>query len=268
MRKNSNSEPLGIYLKEIAAIPLLTKDQERDLAGRIHGGDMEARDLLIRSNLRLVVNVARQHQGRGISLSDLIEDGNMGLIRAAEGYDPAYGTRFSTYASFWIKQSIKRGIQNTGRMVRVPTYMIELMREFAKAKAELTIPGRAEPTEAEIAKKAGIKKKQLKILKKAQELSQLATDGDGDQDLKLDDLAVDQEVTLYSAEEVEILLKFVDKLPPQEADVIRMRFGMECDELTLKEIGEIMGVTRERIRQIEAKAIQRLAFWMGENPTF
>lgn len=263
MRRNSKSEPLGIYLKEIAATPLLTREQERDLSVRIKSGDMEARDLLIRSNLRFVVNIARQHQGRGIPLADLIEDGNMGLIRAAEGYDVSYGTRFSTYASFWIKQSIKRGIQNTSRMVRVPTHMIELMREYGKAKAALTIPGLPEPTEDQIAKKAGIKKKQLKILKKAQELSQLMTDGDGDKDLKLDDLAVDESVKLYSADEVEILLKFVDKLPPQEGDVIRMRFGMDCDELTLKEIGEIMGVTRERIRQIEAKALERLTAWIN-----
>ncbi len=267
MRK-SNSEPLGIYLKEIANTPLLNREQERDLAERIKDGDMEARDLLIRSNLRLVVNIARQHSPRGLSLADLIEEGNIGLIRAVEGYDVSFGTRFSTYASFWIKQSIKRGILNSSRLVRVPCYMIELMKLYHKAKAELTIPGQAEPTEAEIAKKAGISKKRLTILKKAEKLNQLSTDGDSEKEMTLDSLAVDESTTLYSSEEVEILLKFVDKLPPQEGDIIRMRFGMDCDELTLKEIGEIMGVTRERIRQIEAKAIERLAHWLGENPTF
>jgi RNA polymerase primary sigma factor len=270
MRKGRGDEPLATYLREINEVPLLNREQEQDLARRIQDGDMEARDLLIRSNLRLVVNIARNYYGRGIAMADLIEDGNLGLIRAAEGYDISYGTRFSTYASFWIKQSIKRAMANTCRTIRLPAYLVELLTKWNKAKNALTIPGQPKPTEAQIAKKAGITKKQQRLLKKAQHLQQVTTTPNQQEDGGdiLDMVAIDQTERLYSADEIEILLKFVGKLPPQEADIIRMRFGMDCDELTLKEIGEIMGVTRQRIRQIEAKAIVRLKEWLARTSTF
>ncbi len=270
MQNGRRDGPLSLYLEEVSKAPLLTPEQERELACRISEGDMEARDLLIRSNLRLVVNIARMFQGRGTSLADLIADGNLGLIRAAEGYDAAYGTRFSTYASFWIKQSIKRAMFNTGRTIRFPVYIIGRLTEWNKTKNAMTIPGQPEPTEAQIVKRMGLTKRETRLVKKAQQLRQATFTSDQQEDDGdiLDTLAKEQTERLYSPDEIETMLKFIDKLPPRESDVIRMRFGINCDELTLREIGEIMGLTRERIRQIEIAAVERLKEQLLQIDTF
>ncbi len=264
MRYAEIGSSLSIYLREINKLPLLTAEQERELANRIAEGDPEAREILIRSNLRLVVSIATKHARRGVSLDDLINDGNMGLIRAAESFDPHFKTRFSTYASFWVKQSIKRAIVNTGRIVRLPAYIIELMAEWNKAKNQLINSGEPEPTDEQIAKKIDVSNRQLKLIKKAQKLHQVTSDAENGSTL-IDAIAVDGHGSLYDNDKTKTMLKYVDKLPPREGDVIRMRFGLGCDELTLNEIGDLFGITRERIRQIEAEALARLNVWLSND---
>src|SRR5438477_4705013 len=166
-RSDSVQSPLETYLREINETPLLSADQERELAYRIEDGDSEARDHLVRANLRLVVNIARGYSGKGLGLQDLIEEGNLGLLRAVEGFDPSMNTRFSTYASYWIKQSIKRAIVNTGKTIRLPAYMVELMAKWRRASAKLQEDLGRTPTQEEIAKSLNLPKKKITIIKKA-----------------------------------------------------------------------------------------------------
>src|SRR5271154_4730358 len=159
--------PLETYLSEINDTRLLSAEEERDLAKRIEDGDSEARDHLVRANLRLVVNIARSYQGKGLALQDLIAEGNLGLLRAVEGYDPSMNTRFSTYASFWIKQSMKRAVVNTAKTVRLPAYMVQLLSEWRRAAARLQEEIGRVATEEEIAVRMKLPKKKLNIIKKA-----------------------------------------------------------------------------------------------------
>src|SRR5438093_3611539 len=158
---------LEIYLREINKTPLLTAEQEKQLAYRIETGDLEARDQMARANLRLVVNIARSYAGRGLALHDLIEEGNLGLLRAVEGFDPSMNTRFSTYASYWIKQSIKRALVNTAKTIRIPAYMVELLAKWRRANAKLQDELGRPPTHEEVAKSLNLPKKKLSIIKKA-----------------------------------------------------------------------------------------------------
>src|SRR5438094_6209581 len=166
-RGPSVQSPLETYLREINETPLLNASEEKVLAYKIEEGDSEARDQMVRANLRLVVNIARGYTGKGLSLQDLIEEGNLGLLRAVEGFDPAMGTRFSTYASYWIKQSIKRALINTGKTIRIPAYMVELLSKWRRATARLTEELGRTPTPEEIARVLGLAKKKLPIIKKA-----------------------------------------------------------------------------------------------------
>jgi len=159
--------PLETYLREINETPLLNGKEEKELATRIGQGDTRARDQMVRANLRLVVNIARGYSGKGLGLQDLIEEGNLGLLRAVEGFDPAMGTRFSTYASYWIKQSIKRALINTGKTIRIPAYMVELLSKWRRATARLTEELGRSPTPEEVARVLGLAKKKLPIIKKA-----------------------------------------------------------------------------------------------------
>src|SRR5688500_9596800 len=159
--------PLETYLREINETPLLSAKEERELATLIGQGDVRARDRMVRANLRLVVNIARGYAGKGLSLQDLIEEGNLGLLRAVEGFDPAVGTRFSTYASYWIKQSIKRALINSAKTIRIPAYMVELLSKWRRATARLTEELGRTPTPEEIARVLGLQKKKLPIIKKA-----------------------------------------------------------------------------------------------------
>ena len=168
--RSSNSSlqsPLETYLREINETALLSAADERELAGKIALGDVRARDRMVRANLRLVVNIARGYTGKGLSLPDLIEEGNLGLLRAVEGFDPAMGTRFSTYASYWIKQSIKRALINSAKTIRIPAYMVELLSKWRRANARLTEELGRTPTPEEIARVLGLPKKKLPIIKKA-----------------------------------------------------------------------------------------------------
>src|SRR6476619_502463 len=167
LRSEAVQSPLETYLREINETPLLSASQEKELAYRIETGDAEARDQMVRANLRLVVNIARGYTGKGLGLQDLIEEGNLGLLRAVEGFDPSMNTRFSTYASYWIKQSIKRALVNTAKTIRIPAYMVELLAKWRRASSKLQDElGRA-PTHEEVAKVMGLPKKKLNIIKKA-----------------------------------------------------------------------------------------------------
>src|SRR3977135_3878116 len=167
LRSDAVQSPLETYLREINETPLLNADEEKQLAYRIEDGDSEARDRMVRANLRLVVNIARSYTGKGLGLQDLIEEGNLGLLRAGEGFDPTMNTRFSTYASYWIKQSIKRALINTAKTIRIPAYMVELLSKWRRASARLTEELGRTPTPEEIARVLGLARKKLPIIKKA-----------------------------------------------------------------------------------------------------
>src|SRR6201987_3170948 len=167
LRSGSVQSPLETYLREINETPLLNAEEEKQLAYRIEDGDSEARDRMVRANLRLVVNIAGGYTGKGLGLQDLIEEGNLGLLRAVEGFDPAMGTRFSTYASYWIKQSIKRALINSAKTIRIPAYMVELLSKWRRASARLTEELGRTPTPEEVARVLGLARKKLPIIKKA-----------------------------------------------------------------------------------------------------
>ena len=258
-------QPLETYLHEINETPLLSAEEERRLAYRIEDGDSEARDHMVRANLRLVVNIARGYAGKGLGLQDLIEEGNLGLLRAVEGFDPSMNTRFSTYASYWIKQSIKRAVINTGKTVRLPAYMVELLTKWRRATAVLQEElGRA-PTEEEIAAHLCLPKKKLAIIKKAIRIYNSTPQSDQNDDgWSLDEMLSDErvkgpEAEMSEADDLHSVLGMLDKMDGREAAVLRMRFGLDGDDpMTLQEIGERLGLTRERVRQIESEALAKL----------
>jgi len=258
--------PLETYLREINETPLLSPEEEQELAIRIGEGDIRARDRMVRANLRLVVNIARGYTGKGLGLQDLIEEGNLGLLRAVEGFDPAMGTRFSTYASYWIKQSIKRALINTGKTIRIPAYMVELLSKWRRATTRLAEELGRTPTAEEIARILGLPKKKLPIIKKAIRIYNATPQTDQteagwtlgemvpDERLRSpDDLLLEHDSLLH-------VLQMLETMDTREATVLKMRFGLgEQEPCTLKEIGESLGLTRERVRQIETDALAKLA---------
>lgn len=262
--------PLETYLREINETPLLTAEQERTLARGVQKGDQEARDRMVRANLRLVVNIAREYTGKGLALPDLIEEGNLGLLRAVEGFDPTMNTRFSTYASYWIKQSIKRSLVNTAKTIRIPAYMVELLAKWRRVSARLQDElGRA-PTHEEVARALELPAKKLSIIKKAILVySSNPQTEQADQGWTLGEMLQDARTRTPDEEMIETdnlkhVMEMLDKMDPREATVLRMRFGLDDNEpRTLKEIGESLGLTRERVRQIESEALSKLAVSMG-----
>jgi RNA polymerase primary sigma factor len=265
LRKDPAQAPLETYLHAINETPLLRGEEERALAARIESGDSEARDHLIRANLRLVVNIARKYVGRGPGLEDLIAEGNLGLMRAVEGFDASMNTRFSTYASYWIKQSIRRYLIGTAKTVRLPAYMVDLMAKWRRATAELQDElGRA-PTEEEVVDRLQLPRKKLKIIKKALRIHNGGIQGEQKEDYSIDETLEDMrnkapDAAMAENDELHQVLQMVDQLEPRDASVIRMRFGLDGEEpRTLKEIGDHLGLTRERVRQIERDALAQLA---------
>jgi RNA polymerase primary sigma factor len=254
--------PFETYLHDINETALLNAEEEAELAERVRDGDAEARDHLARANLRLVVSVARQFAGKGVAIEDLIAEGNLGLLRSVEGFDPTQGVRFSTYASYWIKQSIRRCVMNTARSVRVPAHAEQLLVRWRRAAVELREELGREPTEQEVAAHLGVSARKLKIIQKALRIhagtGQQSEEGDG----LLPSLPCggdSPEARLGGEEEARQVLELVSRLPQREAAVLRLRFGLDGGEpMTLKAIGERLGLTRERVRQVEVEALRSL----------
>jgi RNA polymerase primary sigma factor len=264
-KSTSVQAPLETYLRQINETPLLSAEEERQLAYRIEDGDAEARDQMVRANLRLVVNIARSYPGKGLPLQDLIAEGNLGLMRAVEGFDASMNTRFSTYASYWIKQSIKRAVINTAKPIRIPAYMSDLMIKWRRASTKLQDELGRTPTHEETAKSLNLSTKKLKIIKKAIRIyNATPQSSDGETGLTIDELCMDENCLapisqIGHAEEIQEVLHLLDQLDQREATVLRMRFGLDGEEpKTLKEIGERLDLTRERVRQIELEALSKL----------
>ena len=266
-RRNSDSlqTPLETYLREINETALLSAAEEQQLARAIGDGDVRARDRMVRANLRLVVNIARGYTGKGLSLPDLIEEGNLGLLRAVEGFDPGVGTRFSTYASYWIKQSIKRALINSAKTIRIPAYMVELLSKWRRANARLTEELDRGPTPEEIARVLGVPRKKLPIIKKAIRIYNSTPQTDqAEAGWSLGEMVMDERIKTPDEELVDSdvlaqAMTMLDEMEPREATVLRMRFGLNnMEPHTLKEIGEELGLTRERVRQIETEALSKL----------
>jgi RNA polymerase primary sigma factor len=255
--------PLETYLGEISRTPLLNADQERELAYRAREGDRDARDYLVRANLRLVVSFARHYIGRGLPLEDLVAEGNLGLLRAVGRFDPAMNTRFSTYAICWVKKSIRLALANTARMVRIPTYLVELLAKWRRATAQLRQELKRPPAEEEVALRVGLSRKKLAVIKKALRIHNALTrrrPGETSvEELVQGGRADAPDVTFADADELCQVLALMEQMGPREATVLRMRFGLNGEEpKTLKEIGGRLGLTRERVRQIERGALARL----------
>ena len=259
------NDPVRMYLKEIGQIKLLTMDEESALADRIAAGDEEAKTILAEANLRLVVSIAKRYVGRGMLFLDLIQEGNIGLMKSVEKFDVTKGYKFSTYATWWIRQAITRAIADQARTIRVPVHMVETINKLARIQRQLTLELNREPSEEELAAKMGISADKIReIYKISQEPVSLETPIGEEDDSHLGDFVPDERNMSpeeYATNEIlkdeiaEVLLTLTER----EEKVIRLRFGLEDGKSrTLEEVGQMFGVTRERIRQIEAKALRKL----------
>lgn len=258
-------DPVKIYLKEIGRVPLLTSEEEIELAQRMQNGDSSAKKRLAEANLRLVVSIAKRYGGRGMSFLDLIQEGNLGLIKAVEKFDYTKGFKFSTYATWWIRQSITRAIADQARTIRIPVHMVETINKTGRVSRQLLQKLGREPSPAEIAAEMGIPvEKVIEIQKIAQDPVSLETPIGEEEDSHLGDFLEDDKAASPSdrAEAKmlrEQLLQVLDTLTPRENEVIRKRYGLDDSRpKTLEEVGKEFNVTRERIRQIEAKALRKL----------
>ncbi len=258
---------LETYFKEINRIPLLTPQEEKALAICVQSGDVQAREKMAKSNLRLVVSIAKNYVDRGLSLLDLIEEGNLGLLKAVERFDPDAECRFSTYATWWIKQSIKRALIDTVKTVRIPSYMVEMISKWKNVANDLNIKLGRHPMFHEIAQELGIPPENLGIIKTALRVSSSSS-----QTISLENMwtlseiledknARQPEEILFDEVEMEMVEKLLSTIDDREARILRMRYGLDNgDPMTLKEIGERVNLSRERVRQIENEALKKLYF--------
>ena len=257
---------LQLYLRQINRSPLLTADEEKKLGRRIiRDNDPEARETMVRSNLRLVVNIAKHYVNRGLSLPDLIEEGNIGLLKAVEGFDPENGARFSTYASWWIKQSIKRALINSVQPIHIPAYMIEMIAKLKYAMRELEERLGRLPNTDELSAHLKMPAKKLRIIRKAVKAYHSPTQsGSADGELTINELVADThnpspDEIVRDDDELRHLDELMADMDPRAARILKLRYGLEGDNpLTLKEIGQRVGLTRERVRQIEHEALAKL----------
>ena len=258
-------DPVRMYLKEIGRVPLLTAEEEVDLARRMEAGDESARHRLEEANLRLVVSIAKRYVGRGMLFLDLIQEGNLGLLKAVEKFDYSKGYKFSTYATWWIRQAITRAIADQARTIRIPVHMVETINKLIRISRQLLQELGRDPRPEEIAKEMGISVARVhEIMKIAQEPVSLETPIGEEEDSHLGDF-IEDEAALDPADAASMMLlkeqiaDVLKTLAPREAEVLRLRFGLEDGRSrTLEEVGQSFGVTRERIRQIEAKALRKL----------
>ena len=258
-------DPVRMYLKEIGQIPLLSADEEVDLAKRVSEGDQAAKDKLTEANLRLVVSIAKKYSGRGLHILDLIQEGNTGLIRAVDKFDWTKGNKFSTYATWWIRQAITRAIADQARTIRVPVHMVEVINKATRCNRKLVQELGREPTVEEIAAELGLPvEKIIEANRTAADTLSLDTPVGDEEDTSIGSFVEDERTpgpadATSNAMLAEALRDILSTLTDREADVLRMRFGMEDGRAhTLEEVGQSFGVTRERIRQIENKAIRKL----------
>ena len=258
-------DPVRMYLKEIGRVPLLTAEEEIALARRMEAGDETARHRLEEANLRLVVSIAKRYVGRGMLFLDLIQEGNLGLLKAVEKFDYSKGYKFSTYATWWIRQAITRAIADQARTIRIPVHMVETINKYIRISRQLLQELGRDPTPEEIAKHMGLSAPRVReIMKIAQEPVSLETPIGEEEDSHLGDF-IEDEAALDPADAASMMLlkeqiaDVLKTLAPREAEVLRLRFGLEDGRSrTLEEVGQSFGVTRERIRQIEAKALRKL----------